>query len=93
MVLKINLFNAVLQKERLTKKLRPGQLVAGVIGATRRELGRGTMRITSIAAGLVLAASLAAPSFTTSSQPLDNPVANTAPAQLKKKVARPLKPT
>ena len=52
------------------------------------------MRIASIAAGLVLAVCLTAPSFTTSSLAAsDNPVATTAPAQLKKKVAHPLKPT
>ena len=52
------------------------------------------MRIASIAASLALAAGLTAPSFTTPSlAALDNPVTTTAPAQLKKKVARPLKPT
>ena len=52
------------------------------------------MRIASIAAGLVLVAALTAPGFTTPSLAAsDNPVNTTAPAQLKKKVARPLKPT
>jgi hypothetical protein len=52
------------------------------------------MRIASIAAGLALAVGLNAPSFTTPSfAASDNPVGATAPAQLKKKVVRPLKPT
>ena len=52
------------------------------------------MRIASIAAGLVLAAALTAPCFTTPSLAAsDTPAIATAPAQLKKKVARPLKPT
>ena len=52
------------------------------------------MRIASIAASLALAAGLIASSFTTPSLAAsDNPVTTTAPAQLKKKVARPLKPT
>ena len=52
------------------------------------------MRIASIAAGLALAAALTAPSFTTPSLAAsDTPATATAPDQLKKKVARPLKPT
>jgi hypothetical protein len=52
------------------------------------------MRIAPIAAGLVLAAGLTALSFTTPSLAAsENPATTTAPAQLKKKVARPLRPT
>jgi hypothetical protein len=52
------------------------------------------MRIASTAAGLVLAVCLFAPSLTTPSVAAsDNPRGTTAPAQLKKKVTRPLKPT
>jgi hypothetical protein len=52
------------------------------------------MRLVSIAVSLALAVGLTAPSFTTPSLAAsDNPATATAPAQLKKKVARPLKPT
>jgi hypothetical protein len=52
------------------------------------------MRLVSIAASLALAVGLTAPSFTTPSfAASDNSATATAPAQLKKKVARPLKPT
>jgi len=52
------------------------------------------MRIASIAASLVLAAGLTAPNFATPSfAASDNPATAPAPAHLKKKVARPLKPT
>jgi hypothetical protein len=49
------------------------------------------MRIASIAASLVLAVGLSASSLTFAAS--DNPVTAPAPAQLKKKVGRPLKPT
>src|SRR5258706_1396978 len=84
-----------LQKQGLTPKHRLRQLVAG--GDLRRSgvnWEEETMRIASIAASLALAAGLIASSFTTPSLAAsDNPVTTTAPAQLKKKVARPLKPT
>ena len=52
------------------------------------------MRIASIAASLMLAAGLTASSFTTPGfAASDNTATTTAPAPLKKKVARPLKPT
>jgi hypothetical protein len=47
------------------------------------------MRTASIAASLLLAVCVSSPSFAAA----DNPVNTTAPAQLKKKVAHPLKPT
>jgi hypothetical protein len=50
---------------------------------------RKSMRIASIAASLLLAVCVSAPSLAAS----DNPVNTTAPAPLKKKVVHPLKPT
>ena len=52
------------------------------------------MRTASIAASLLLAVCISAPSLVTPSfAAADNPVNSTAPAQLKRKVAHPLKPT
>ena len=52
------------------------------------------MRTASIAASLLLAVCISAPSLVTLSfAAADNPVNSTAPAQLRKKAAHPLKPT
>lgn len=52
------------------------------------------MRIASIAASLLLAVCISGSSLVSPSlAATDNPVSSTAPAQLKKKVAHPLKPT
>jgi hypothetical protein len=84
----------VVKEKGLTQKPPMRQLDAGVICAIRREWGEIAMRFVLIAASLVLAVCLTAPNVTTQSLAAsDNSVSTTAPTQLKKKVARPLKPT